>query len=290
MPHRRSRVACRLETRAPRRDAARLGPRRMARCRGPRAPNGRCSPRGRRAPTRPARASAAGLPASSAAARRVVLLRGLGGGSLIRTRPYPGCSGWAAVSDLRPGGPHARRDIPMSSRRGEQLLERRPRAPARTGTTRCACSRAAGARGRPSRRRDRRPGSRCARGSRAAASASWSSSPRPRSTWSSRSRSSPPASRLKAIAWATERRLCEAIATRTRRAGVEQPPRQRLEVAVAVGLVLEHRRRPAVLAGLDELVVPVGALDEPDGQRRRALRGAAPTRGPASSCSGESRR
>ena len=63
------------------------------------------------------------------------------------------------------------------------------------------------------------------------------------------------------------------------RARVEQPPRQLLEVAVALGLALEHGRRPAVLARLDDLVVPVGALDEPDRQRRRARGSAAPTRG-----------
>ena len=50
----------------------------------------------------------------------------------------------------------------------------------------------------------------------------------------------------------------------------DEPAGEGLEVAVAVGLDLEHRRRPAVLARLDELVVPVGALDEPDLQRRRA--------------------
>ena len=33
-------------------------------------------------------------------------------------------------------------------------------------------------------------------------------------------------------------------------------------------LTLEDRRRPAVLARLDDLVVPVGALDEPDDERR----------------------
>ena len=65
-----------------------------------------------------------------------------------------------------------------------------------------------------------------------------------------------------------------------RGAGVEQPARQRLEVAVAVGLDLEHRRRPAVLARLDELVVPVGALDEPDLERRRALDGRGPLEQP----------
>src|SRR5439155_1007602 len=49
---------------------------------------------------------------------------------------------------------------------------------------------------------------------------------------------------------------------------------QGLEVAVAVGLDVEDRRRPAVLARLDDLVVPVGALDETHdergGPRRRA--------------------
>ena len=47
----------------------------------------------------------------------------------------------------------------------------------------------------------------------------------------------------------------------------EQPAREALEVAVALDLGLEHRRRPAVLARLDGLVLPVGALDEPDRQR-----------------------
>ena len=55
-----------------------------------------------------------------------------------------------------------------------------------------------------------------------------------------------------------------------RRVGRRAAAGERLEVPVAVGLDLEHRGRPAVLAGLDELVVPVGALDEPDGQRRRS--------------------
>ena len=103
------------------------------------------------------------------------------------------------------------------------------------------------------------------------ASAAARSSPRPRSTCSSRSRSSPPAARLAAIACATERRLCEAIAGRT----CGQPSSRRrvscLEVAVGLGLLLEHRRRPAVLARLHHLVVPVGALHEPHDQRR--LRG-----------------
>ena len=51
---------------------------------------------------------------------------------------------------------------------------------------------------------------------------------------------------------------------------VDQPARELLEVDVGLGLDLEHRRLPAVLGGLDDLVVPVGALHEPHGQRRRA--------------------
>ena len=48
-----------------------------------------------------------------------------------------------------------------------RLVERAPRAPARAGRTRCSCSPAGGAPGRPCRRRGRRPGSTCARAGRA---------------------------------------------------------------------------------------------------------------------------
>src|SRR6476619_3020425 len=85
------------------------------------------------------------------------------------------------------------------------------------------------------------------------ASASWRSSPRPLRTWISTSRSSPPIARLAARAWAIERRP-----------RLEQAPRERLEVAIGIGLDLEDRRLPAVLARLDDLVVPVGALDQAD--------------------------
>ena len=61
-----------------------------------------------------------------------------------------------------------------------------------------------------------------------------------------------------------------------RGAGGEQRPGQRFEVAIALALVLKDRDRPSVLAGLDELVVPICALDEPDRQRRRALPGPGP--------------
>ena len=63
-----------------------------------------------------------------------------------------------------------------------------------------------------------------------------------------------------------------------RRARLEQAPRERLEVRVAVGLALEDRHAPAVLARLDDLVVPVGALDEPHDERLLARRRAAPSR------------
>ena len=51
------------------------------------------------------------------------------------------------------------------------------------------------------------------------------------------------------------------------RRGVDQALGEQLEVAVALAAVHEHRRRPAVLGGLDDLVVPVGALDQADRER-----------------------
>ncbi len=48
------------------------------------------------------------------------------------------------------------------------------------------------------------------------------------------------------------------------RARLEQYGRERLEVAVGLRLDLEDRRVPAVLPGLDDLVIPVRALDEAD--------------------------
>jgi hypothetical protein len=52
---------------------------------------------------------------------------------------------------------------------------------------------------------------------------------------------------------------------------VDEPLGELLEVAVAVGFDLEDRHAPAVLLSVDDLVVPVGALDQPDGQRMFAL-------------------
>ena len=51
---------------------------------------------------------------------------------------------------------------------------------------------------------------------------------------------------------------------------------QPLEVAIAVRLDLVDGRRPPVLAGLDDLVIPVGALDEADQQRGRPGAAAGP--------------
>ena len=52
---------------------------------------------------------------------------------------------------------------------------------------------------------------------------------------------------------------------------LEQDPRQALEHRVGVGLVREHRHRPALLGGEHRLVVPVGALDESHGDEAGAL-------------------
>ena len=60
------------------------------------------------------------------------------------------------------------------------------------------------------------------------------------------------------------------------RAGGPSAPRS----CVAVGLALEHRRAPAVLARLDDLVVPVGALDQAHDERLVARRPPRPRRAP----------
>ena len=69
-----------------------------------------------------------------------------------------------------------------------------------------------------------------------------------------------------------------AIATRIGAGVVDQDLGERLEVAVALAAVGEDRRRPAVLGGLDDLVVPVGALDQPDRERVLARRRLRPSR------------
>ena len=53
-------------------------------------------------------------------------------------------------------------------------------------------------------------------------------------------------------------------------ARVDQPPAQALEAGVALALLGPHRRLPSVLGRDDPLVVPVGALDQPDGRRHAA--------------------
>ena len=98
------------------------------------------------------------------------------------------------------------------------------------------------------------------------------SSPRPRSTCSSRSSSRPPREPVAGDRVGDRAQVVRADRDAHQRPGVEQPARERLEVAVALGLVGEHRHPPAVLARLGDLVVPVGALDQPHRQRRRARR------------------
>src|SRR4051794_20808609 len=102
----------------------------------------------------------------------------------------------------------------------------------------------------------------------------WRSSPSPRRTWNSSSRV-----RGEASAWAIERTLWLATAYPQPRR--EQPARQPLEAAVALRLGLVDRSGPAVLTGLDGLVLPVGALDQADvsgGSRSRAGARRAPAR------------
>ena len=108
------------------------------------------------------------------------------------------------------------------------------------------------------------------------------SSPSPRSTWSSTSLS---ARAERAVGRDRVRDRAQVVrgdrdADGAGRA-VEQLARERLEVAVGLGLDLEDRRRPAVLPGLDDLVVPVGALDEAHDQRRRASTSRRPLEDPA---------
>ena len=138
-----------------------------------------------------------------------------------------------------------------SSRRGQQLLERPPASPARGGSPRCSCSPAAGGRGTPCRPRGRRPGSRRARAARG---------PRGRPGGRRRGRAGPAArGRRRRRPWRGWRRRRGDRAQVVRgdghpHAGAGGPrlssaTRQRLEVAVGLGLVLEDRRAPAVLAG-----------------------------------------
>ena len=227
-------------------------------------------------------------------------------GGRRRSRRGPAAAGAASSSAERVGQPPAlRRPAQLEHRLvgegretgtarrlrpGQELLDGRRAAWSAAGRTRSRCSRAAAARGRPCPRRGRRPGSRSGRGTPERASAWPRSSPRPRRTCSSMSSSGAPAARLAAIACATERRLCEAIATRTSGRMSSSRSVSALERAVALGLLLEDGRAPAVLAGLDDLVVPVRALHEPDDERRGPRRARAPRTRTTSSVSGASRR
>ena len=123
------------------------------------------------------------------------------------------------------------------------------------------------------RRRGRRPGSRCARAARGRRARAGGRRRGRAGPGTRRRRPARRCARLAATAWATERRLCEAIADADARPRASSRRRgERLEVAVGLGLDLEDRRLPAVLARLDDLVVPVGALDEPDDERRARAR------------------
>ncbi len=189
----------------------------------------------------------------------------------------------ASSSDARTG---ARRSSSTGSLRNGVRPGGRPRrcpATGRAGRSRWRCSPAAGARGTPCRPRDRRPGSR-------------------------RGRGSPGGHRLlQRVAEAAQHlqlevgvlaageavvgdrvgdgaQVVRADGQPHRPARVEQPARELLEVEVAVGLDLEDGDGPAVLLGLDELVVPVGALDEADGERAGRAGRARPSRGSGRPC------
>ena len=265
----------------------------------------------RRQSRKPRSAASTAAPASASLARparatsargraRVGRVEALGGAALAadqdrhrQRQPRRRARRSASSSDSRAG---ARRSssvgsLANGSRRAPAAPRAARRAPARAGTTRWRCSRAAGARGRPCRPPGRRPGSRRARGGPRAASAWPSSSPRPRSTWSSRSRSSPPATRLQAIACATERRLCEAIAGPHGRPRLQQAAGELLEVAVAVRLL---PRTPAAASRAGAPPRSRGPSRRPSRAAPRAAGGAgvrgAPSRGRDRAAAGDSRR
>ena len=168
----------------------------------------------------------------------------------------------------------------QAHRRGQQLLERDARCAcsAQEGLV-ATCSRAAGARGRPCRRRGRRPGSRCARAGPRAASACCRSSPRPRRTWSSRSASAPPSSAVGGDRVRDRAQVVrgdrDAHARAARRAAARvSASKLRSQSALSS----KTGDAPAVLARLDDLVVPVGALDEPHDERLARGGARAPSR------------
>ena len=96
------------------------------------------------------------------------------------------------------------------------------------------------------------------------ASAAWRSSPSPRRTCSSMSSRERQRVRERAHVVAGDRGADVVRAAISRRVS-------RSKLRSLSTFCLEHRRRPAVLARLDGLVLPVGALDQPDRQRQVAL-------------------
>ena len=92
--------------------------------------------------------------------------------------------------------------------------------------------------------------------------------------------SSPPSARLQAIACATERRLCDAIATRTSGRASSSRRVSASKLRSHSALSSNTGGLPAVLARLDHLVVPVGALHEPHHERRRRGRRPRPVEDP----------
>ena len=74
-----------------------------------------------------------------------------------------------------------------------------------------------------------------------------------------------------ACACAMLRTLCEPNADGHGRFVLEQNPRERFKIRVALRFLQKDRNRPAVLAALDFFVIPVGAFDQTNGETRAAL-------------------
>ena len=171
----------------------------------------------------------------------------------------------------------------------QQLLDRRAGACVGEERLVAACSRAGGGPGRPCRRPARRPGSRRARGGRGGERV--------------RELVAEAAQDLQlevAVVASGQAVVGDRVGDRAQVVGGDGDAHagvasisargKRLEVAVPVRLVLEHRHAPAVLARLDHLVVPVGALDQAHRERLRARASRVAQARTRRAASGDSRR
>ena len=95
----------------------------------------------------------------------------------------------------------------------------------------------------------------------------------PWSIWTSYPSSGTPNASAAAIAWARLRTLWLPRAGRSRSLVLHQEPGTPLVARVGLPLLEEDRDGPAELPGVQDLVIPVGPLDQPDRDRRPALAG-----------------